>query len=422
MQANLRPFQNFAFLSGSYPKVIWISSAQFFFLLTSYFLLRPLRDEIAMTLGTKRLPWLFTGSTAAMFFVILVIGLRGRGLGFRLPTFVYCLAMAVQFMFYIAHAFIHSNIMVSSVFFVWIGVYNLLIISVFWSSVSPVIEKSSALRLYALIAAGGTLGALVGPLLATLLSRCFHSSSLLLTSIICLGVAFTIQIATGRKGSETKINANQLHHEHRTCYFPDLKSILLSPKLLSIASFMALYICMSGFIYFQQSVSLPKYLVSTNERIQYFARLDLTVNFLVLMVQLFLTSRIYRWFAPKQVLVAAPLLVGCTFLFLHIGSYFFLISLASIVHRVIHFSLLVPARESAYTEINTDNFYSSKTTIDTLLYRGSDALFGWGLSVLFAFSLTSLQLMAVGLTISIVWSVSGYYLGKKFNVFQNSTT
>jgi ATP:ADP antiporter, AAA family len=297
-----------------------------------------------------------------------------------------------------------------------------LVVSVFWSSVSNVIEKSNALRLYALIAAGGTLGALVGPLLATLLSRYFHSSSLLLTSIICLGVAFAIQIATASKGSEKKINNNELNPEQRTWLFPGIKSILISPKLLSIASFMALYICMSGFIYFQQSVSLPKYLVSSNERIQYFAGLDLTVNFLVLIVQLFLTSKIYRWFAPKRVLVFAPLLVGCTFLFLHIGSPVFLISLASIVHRVVHFSLLVPARESAYAEINTDNFYSSKTTIDTLFYRGSDALFGWGLSVLFAFSLTTTQLMVIGLTISIIWSVSGYYLGKKFNVFQNSTT
>jgi AAA family ATP:ADP antiporter len=420
MQAKIRPFQTVFSPTSVYPKAAWLYSANLFLLLTSYFLIRPLRDEIAMSLGTEHLPWLFTGSTVVMLLVVPVASICTRGSRFRISIHVYSVAMAIQFIFYLATLFVNANVILSSAFFIWISVYNLVVVSLFWSSVAHSIEKSNALHFYGLIAAGGTLGALVGPLLTTLLSGFFDKSSLMLASIICLVGAIALQVALGSAPHEKE--SGELKTKSWSSLFSEIKSIAISPKLLSIAVFMALYICMSGFIYFQQSISIPNHFISPSERIQYFASLDLLVNLLALIIQLFLTSKIYQWLAPKRVLVAVPLLVGCSFLLLGINSDAFVISITSVIHRVMHFSLLVPARESAYTEINTDNFYSSKTTIDTLLYRSSDAFFGWGFSGLFAYGLTVTQLMLMGLVISLAWSWSGYHMGKNFNVLQKSVT
>src|SRR5436190_8292210 len=164
--------------SHELPALGW-AFAYFFLLLASYYLLRPVRDALAVEAGTQALQLLFTATFVAMLVLVPVFGwLCARLPRARLLPVVYAFFALdlVAFVFWLDYA----------VFFVWLSVFNLFVVSAFWSFMSDLFDSSQAARLYGTIAAGGSCGAIAGPLLASSLVPMIGIPGLLVVSAVLL--------------------------------------------------------------------------------------------------------------------------------------------------------------------------------------------------------------------------------------------
>ena len=146
---------------GELPAVAW-AFAYFFLLLCGYYILRPVRDALAVDAGTRTLQWLFTATFATMLLLVPLFGwLCARLPRAKLLPFVYA--------FFVLNLLGFALFMHTPVFFVWLSVFNLFAVSLFWSYMSDIFDTAQAARLYGAIAAGGSCGAISGPLILSLI-------------------------------------------------------------------------------------------------------------------------------------------------------------------------------------------------------------------------------------------------------------
>ena len=166
------------------------SFSYFFTLLCSYYIIRPLRDEMGVAGGVENLQWLFTGTFLIMLAIVPVFGWvtsRYRRSQFLPAIYVFFILNLFGFYFLFQSDLAHVHI--ARIFFIWTSVFNLFVVSVFWSFMTDLYSDTQAKRLFGFIAAGGTAGALTGPALTTLLAIPLGPTNLLLVSAAFLGWA-----------------------------------------------------------------------------------------------------------------------------------------------------------------------------------------------------------------------------------------
>jgi AAA family ATP:ADP antiporter len=180
---------------GEWPAVLW-SFAYFFCLLCSYYVLRPVRDEMGIQAGVGNLPWLFTATFFAMLAATPLFGwVSSRFPRRQFLPWVYLFFVANLLLFHVLFREKAALGLTTKAFFVWVSVFNLFVVSVFWSFMSDLFDGAQAARLYGTIAAGGSCGAIAGPLLAASLSGQLGDAGLLLLSAFLL--ALTIVCIAG---------------------------------------------------------------------------------------------------------------------------------------------------------------------------------------------------------------------------------
>jgi len=227
------------------PALGW-AFAYFFLLLCSYYILRPVRDALAVDAGTESLQWLFTATFIAMLALVPVFG----WLCARLPR---AKLLPAVYGFFAANLLIFAFSLQANLFFVWLSVFNLFVVSVFWSYMSDLFDAAQAARLYGTIAAGGSCGAIAGPLVAAgtagtigVRGLLLLSSVLLLTTVVCIVMLARWARAHPRKGDpppEAPIGGPILD---------GVRAALSSPFLLGICGYLLCYTALSTALYFQQ--------------------------------------------------------------------------------------------------------------------------------------------------------------------------
>src|SRR3954468_11011081 len=379
------------------PALGW-AFAYFFLLLCSYYLLRPVRDTLGVQLGRQALQGLFAATFVAMLALVPVFGwLAARLRRTRLLPVVYGFFALnlVAFAFYM-HA---------AVFFVWLSIFNLFVVSVFWSFMSDVFDSGQAARLYGTIAAGGSCGAITGPLIASLLSVELGHTGLLLLSAVLL--ALTIGCIA--------MLARWSHRHPRAAEPPageplggsilaGARAALSSPFLLAICGYLFCYTALSTALYFRQVDIVGAAITDPAERTRLFALIDLVVNALTLLVQVAAFSRLASALGPAWLLALMPLVSVFGFLWLGAAPTLAALLVFGITRRVGEFAISKPAREALFTVVRREERYKAKNFIDTVIYRGGDALSGWLLAA-------APVLVAAGL--SAVWTGLGLFLGSK---------
>lgn len=166
------------------------SFAYFFCLLCSYYILRPVREEMGIAGGVERLPWVLTATFLAMAAAVPAFG----ALAARYPRRT---LLPVVYGFFIANilglfAWLRSGLVpewAPGAFFVWLSVFNLFVVSVFWSFMVDLWSDEQARRLFGFIAAGGSAGALVGPSLTAVLVGLIGPINLLPVAAVVLAGA-----------------------------------------------------------------------------------------------------------------------------------------------------------------------------------------------------------------------------------------
>jgi len=401
-------------------KIVFWSFIYFFMLLASYFILRPLRDEMGIINGVSNMQWLFTGTFLTMLAIVPVFGyITSRFKIGSVLRFSYVFFILNILIFYYA---LKKEVFIMAlplIFFIWLSVFNLFAVSLFWSFMVDIFSSDQSKRLFGIISAGGSLGAISGPLIATILSNALSIENLFLIAIALLIIsliALQRLIQIQKKSKIKKEHASERFANTlltKKTLFDGVKLVMESNYLKRLVLFMILYTTTSTFLYFEQANIVEQTISDSSQRVQYFSSIDLITNILAIFGQLFLTNNIIKRFGLSIALSVIPLLMAFGFIILSTNTMLTVIALLLVVHRAGNYTLLRPGREILYTVRSREEKYKAKNFIDTAVYRGGDALSGWAFAGLISmgFGLSVIAVIAVPLII--LWGYTGFQLGKK---------
>lgn len=401
-------------------KVVLIAFVYFFFLMASYFILRPLRDTMGTVYGVAHLQELFTGTFIVSFVAAPVFA--GFASRVRLATFlpwVYGFIAVTMVVFYILFQRVANDRWVAAAFYVWLSTFNLITISVFWSLMADIFSSAQAKRLFGFIAAGGTLGTVAAPAFITLFVKTVGTNNLLLISAVGFTVtALLVRALEAQKQKLTSIDAEAqpttLNRALGGSPFDGFALLFRSRYLLMIALFLLLMTWISTVIYFQLGDLISKEFASRAARTQAYATIDLATNSVALLIQLFGTGRFIQRFGVTTGLLLNPVIMVLAFLAVAFSPILIVLGGIQVVRRFSEYAIAKPSRDMLFTIVDQQAKYKAKNVIETVVYRFGDLTSAWLSAAILPFGVAGLALF--GIVISILWFPIAFLLGRQFEL------
>ena len=409
---------------GELPALL-VAFAYFFSLLCAYYILRPLRDEMGIQGGVEQLQWTFTGTFVAMLLAVPLFGWAvARYPRRRLLPVVYGFFIANLLIFYALFQGDWARPWVARAFFIWVSVFNLFIVSVFWSFMADVFSNAQARRLFGVIAAGGSAGAVVGPALTAVLSTRVGTAELLLVSVafllaclLCVRALLRWRRRPGTAGAPDMRNVTQGADDADAAIHGGVLEgavrVLRSPYLLAICLFVLLYTSLSTFLYFEQAHIVRAAFDDPARRTALFAGIDLAVNALTLLAQLFVTARLIARLGLGATLALVPLGLAAGFAVLAVQPALGVLVALQVLRRAGNYAFTRPGREILFTVLPRTDKYKSKNFIDTVVYRGGDALSAWAFAGLAGLGLGLSAIAWLAVPLALLWAGLGVWLGRR---------
>jgi ATP:ADP antiporter, AAA family len=394
-----------------------------FAVLSSYYIMRPIRDQMGIAGGVKNLPWLFLGTLAGM----VLLNLPFAYLVKKLPrsrfiplTYRFFAANILLFAVALHVAGPEQTIWVGRIFFIWVSVYNLFVVSVFWQLNVDLFSPEQGKRLFGFIAAGATLGALFGSSITATLALYVSPTFLLIGAALLLEVAvFAVTRLAKLSPSLHQMQSERAQNERQKgderpvggSVFAGMLHALGSPYLLSVGAFLLLYSMTSTFAYFQQQDIVSLSIKERGAQTAFLATIDVGVNSLALLVQLFLTGRVVAILGLSLALALLPALTMVGFAGLALAPSLAMVALFQVIRRATDYAITRPVREVIYTVVSREDRYKAKGFIDTFVYRAGDQVGAWSAPLLMGMSLWAAPLAAIA--IAALWLVNALWLGRR---------
>ncbi len=351
-----------------------LAAVAFFLLLSSYYILRPVRDEMGVQTGVERLPWLFTATFLCTLAVVPLFGwIVQRCPRSVLIPLVYGALIASLFGFY-ADFSLGVTKTAAAMFFIWLSLFSLMIVSLFWSAVSDAFSTSQAEQNYGYISAGGTAGAIVGPLITTATAERLGAANLLLVSAGLMFLAVLCLMSLRRR---TDAAATKTRKPIGGSIFGGITETVRSPLLRSLAGLAICYSTISTSLYLEMTAIVSKTYADPGQRTAFFARIDLAVNLAALAIQLFVTQKIIQKCGLKWALTVAPAIALAGAAIAAVRPSAMLFALVQAAHRACEYALSKPSREILFTTVDAEGRYKAKNFIDTAVYRANDSASSW---------------------------------------------
>ncbi len=404
-----------------FPALLW-SFLYFFCVLAAYYILRPVRDEMGVLLGAHKLPWLFS---VVFLTMLAVIPLFGWVAGYfpirRLLPMVYGFFIMNLLIFFVA---IQSGFEVKTigpVFFVWLSVFNLFVVSVFWSFMADVFSTDAARRIFGCISAGGSLGAMTGPFITAMAVKGVGIQGLLLVSGMFLLFAIGCIMALlkwyhahhGINLGATHLSASKGAGSARPSLWIGAVRIIRSPYLRGIALYLMCYSVLSTFLYAQQTILIPEVMPSSEDRIQLFASVDLGINVLAFSLQFFAIGWLLTRFGVVIMLVVMPIVSFIGFGVFGLATVLPVLIAFGVLRRAGEFSITKPTRETLFTVLPREEKYQAKNVIDTVVHRGADATGTGIVSLLHTWGMGLSHMAFTAMPIAALWIGTGLWLGRR---------
>jgi AAA family ATP:ADP antiporter len=388
------------------------SFAYFFALLAGYYVLRPLRDQMGIAGGVKALPWLFT----ATFVTLLVSQPVYGALVAKLPRHLF---IAIVYHFFVANLVLFwlllmlgiAPVIVARVFFVWVSVFSLFAVAVFWSFMADLFTAEQGKRLFGFIGAGGTAGGLLGPMITIGLSVPLGPVNLLIVAAVLLELAVLCVYRLDRAA----MGSSGVRPEPRRVggsAFAALPELFRSPYLLGVAGWVSLLSFCATITYFAQANIVSANVHGAGEQTRIFAGIDLAVGLLSLVTQLFATGQVLRRLGTGFAAAALPAVYVVGFAALFSAPTLAVVIGLQVVQRWMNFAVANPARQVFFTVLDREEKYKAKNLIDVVIYRGSDALYGWVFDSLQALGLKLGGIALVALPLAAGWLALSTALGR----------
>jgi AAA family ATP:ADP antiporter len=422
MPASNNPLFNFltkiSKIEASEAKAVLCSFLFVVVLMSAYYILRPVRDAMASDWTDAEVSWLWTLNFFISTAVVAVYGIAVSRFRFRLLVPAMYAIFALTFVvFYLLASTAADRTLVDKSFYVWVSVFSLFHISVFWSFMSDLFSKEQAGRLFSIIAAGASVGGLVGPSIPSFFSASLGTDNLMLIAslmlLIPIPIIFYLQ---SLKVSELDNKEPKLQAPRGAIGgnpFAGFKMFFSNPYLLAIGLFIFLYTGISSFVYFELKNLLSA--LSRPERTAVWAQMDLAVNILSIATGLFATSRIVGKFGMPTTIALVPVMICVGLLILAVSPFLGAVVALQVIRRAGNYAVTRPAREMLFTRVDRETRFKAKPVIDIVAYRGGDMLMAWlftGLTQGLGLGLAAVALVGAG--IAALWSLVGIYLGRWF--------
>ncbi len=407
--------------------MLW-ATLYYFLVLAAYFVIRPIRDEAGVAGGVRNLPWLFLGTLLGM----LLIHPLFAALVSRLPrnrfiplTYAFFALNLVVFWVFFQSSTQEEGIWVGRIFWVWTSVFNLFVVSIFWSLMADLFRPAQASRLFGFVAVGGTIGAAFGSTTTAFLASRITPTHLLLVSAVLLVLAMLAarQLASSASGAEKQepIGSDSAANEPVGGGLLDgIRLVLSSKYLLGIVGYMLLYTITATFLYFQQAEVVEVSFTDRAARTVFFARIDVVVNSLTALIQIFFSGRIIRQLGIALSLAALPLVCVLGFAAVGIAPTLVAIAVFQILRRTSNYAIARPCREMLYTVLPRNAKYKAKNFIDTFVYRAGDQVGAWSYAALGALGFGAAGISLVALPLAAVWLGIGLWLGRRQTSLANT--
>lgn len=410
--------------------LVW-ATAYYFLVLCAYYVIRPIRDDMGAASGAENLAWLFTGTMLGMLFVhplytSLVSKLKRRQfIGWTYRFFILNLVV-----FYLIFRAVSAEqaIWVGRVFFIWTSIFNLFVVSVFWSLLTDVFRPGQGKRLFGVVAVGGTVGAMLGASITTGLVGVLGPLNLMLVSALILELAVRASQVLDRKEAEMASAEPGSAVEVQAAGRPDsaeavigggvldgIRHMLTSRYLLGVASLILFYTISSTFLYFQQvDVVARTFGEDRAARTQVFGAMDIAVNALTLLAQLFVTGRFIKWLGVGAALAFLPIVTLIGFGVMGLLPTLAVLVVFQVARRAGNFAIQRPAREALFTVLARTDKYKAKNFSDTFVYRLGDQVGAWSYTWMAVFGLGLSGLAFTMVPLSAMWLALALWLGRQY--------
>lgn len=398
----------------------------FFCILSALMVVRPAREALGMQRGIDAIRWLFMATLLVTLLINPLFSLlvsRFRRMVFIASTYCFFSFGLLCFYMLLKFAPAHVGLISGQVFYVWFSVFNLFATMLFWALMTDRFSKDQSQRLFAAISLGGTLGAMFGPWLASMLARPFGTPLLLLIAagfLLCAVLSawwltsLKIDIAEAHATDAQRPNSSEPDAEHTLIggsAWEGLTAVLRSPYLLGISAYVLILAVVATLLYFTRLQMVAALALDTDTRTEAFARIDLYTQAATFVLQAFLTSHLIKRFGIAVTLALLPITVAFGFIGLALlGSLAALIAFEA-SFRAVQRGIMRPARETLFTTVPRAERYKAKAFIDTFVYRSGDALGSQteGLLARLGMGLAGLAWFAVPL--AVIWMSLGLWLG-----------
>ncbi|MET0329539.1 MAG: MFS transporter [Luteimonas sp.] len=396
---------------------VFVAGLFFFCILTALMMLRPARDALGMERGLDSVRWLFLGTALVTLLVNPVFGAlvaRLRRLQFIGATYAFFAASLVGFWALLVFAPGAIGARSGQVFYVWFSVFNLFVTMVFWALLADRFSSDQAKRLFALVAVGGTLGAIFGPWLAARLAEPLGTPALLLiaAAFLCVGIGLAgLLVRLHSDGPRDAASAREPERIGGSA-LAGIRAVFASRYLMGIAGYVVIMTIVATFIYFTRLQMVAVAETDLDARTGLLGSIDMWTQIAVLVLQVTLTGQIIRRLGLSFALALLPLAMAVGFIGLAIYGSFLVLILLEAANRAIQRGLTRPARETLFTVVDREDKYKAKAFIDTFVYRVGDVVGAQTEGVLGRLGLALGGLVSVVVPLALVWAALGIWLGR----------
>jgi ATP:ADP antiporter, AAA family len=396
-------------------RALWLGFAFHFLILAGYYITRPIRDSIGAS-NMEALPWMFTATLIAMLIANVAFAATVARMSRRkfIPL-AYGFFIVVFGLFFIAMQTrpATEQVWIDRSFFVWVSVFNLFNTAVFWAFMTDLFTVEQGKRLYGFIAVGGTLGAISGAYITKHYVRDIGPANLLIIAAAMFAIAGAMVRFFPCGFNEEDKPAAKPEEPIGGSVWSGLTHICRSPYLMGLAASMLLYTTTSTWAYFQQSELAGGVLKTSTARTEFFGSLEIWVNSITVLIQIFLTGRLLKWFGVGVTLFALPFISMVGFGVMGVAASLGTLAIFQVVRRAAAYALMRPSREILFTVLKREDKYKVKSVTDTLGYRTGDQLGIWSYSGLHSLGLTLSSISFIAVPVVAGWCVLSLWLGKK---------
>ena len=386
-------------------------------------MLRPIRGTVAAN-HSDSLHLLYTATFIAMLLIVPVFGwlVSKFRRGHFIPG-IYLFFISNLIFFVYAFKGDQTNDWVQYSFYVWLSVFNLFVVSIFWSFMADIFRPGQAQRLFGSIMAGGSLGAMAGPLLTANWVEQIGSGGVMTLAITFLLVATSFAIILGR--FERRRHQNEPSSVIGGSIWEGAVHVFKSKYLLLICLLMLSHNLTSTFLYNGLAVLVDQNIIGFDERTQFFSYVDLIVQILAFLFQFLITSRLVIYLGMPRTAILPPILLAAGFTLLGSSLGLVLFAAVQVAQRALNYGLLGPVKEMLFTVVDRETKYKSKNFIDTVVYRGSDVTASWLFKGMMTAGLSISQIAWLYIPLMGMWAVLAWNLGKAYTrlkIQMDSTT